>query len=128
MHTPNIQIERLIRSGATAPQNRLPFIGKLAVRGDTVYTCGVTAEPGGDVRTQTREVLARIDRMLATAGSDKSKLLTAQVWLADMADFAAHNEAWNEWVDRDNPPVRACVGAPLWKPGLLVEIMVTAAR
>ena len=67
--------------------------------------------------------------MLATAGTDKSKLLTAQVWLADMDDFAAHNDAWNEWVDQDHPPVRACLQSPrLVLPGLRVEIMVTAAR
>jgi enamine deaminase RidA (YjgF/YER057c/UK114 family) len=59
---------------------------------------------------------------------DKSKLLTAQVWLSDMGLFEAHNVAWNEWVDRKNPPVRACVQANLWRPNLLVEIMVTAAR
>ena len=73
-------------------------------------------------------MLERIDRLLAVAGSDKSKLLTAQVWLADMSLFEAHNAAWNAWVDRENPPVRACVRAELWQPGMLVEIMVTAAR
>jgi enamine deaminase RidA (YjgF/YER057c/UK114 family) len=50
------------------------------------------------------------------------------VWLADMSLFEAHNAAWNAWVDRANPPARACVGAPLYRPGMLVEIMVTAAR
>jgi enamine deaminase RidA (YjgF/YER057c/UK114 family) len=54
--------------------------------------------------------------------------LTAQVWLADMSMFTEHNEAWNDWVDPDNPPVRACVEARLAHPELLVEIMVTAAR
>jgi enamine deaminase RidA (YjgF/YER057c/UK114 family) len=62
------------------------------------------------------------------AGTDKSKLLTAQVWLSDMRLFEAHNAAWNAWVDRENPPVRACVRADLVRPGLLVEIMVTAGR
>lgn len=80
------------------------------------------------MRVQTRDVLARVDRLLAAAGTDKSKLLTAQVWLANMSDFDAHNEAWNEWVDVNHPPVRACVGAPLWRPNLLVEVMVAAAR
>jgi enamine deaminase RidA (YjgF/YER057c/UK114 family) len=82
----------------------------------------------GDIQAQTRQVLERIDRLLAGAGTDKSKLLTAQVWLSDMSLFAAHNAVWNEWVDRQNPPVRACVGAPLYRPEPLVEIMVTAAR
>jgi enamine deaminase RidA (YjgF/YER057c/UK114 family) len=88
----------------------------------------VTPDPGGDIATQTRQVLERIDKLLAMAGSDKSKLLTAQVWLSDMRLFEAHNAVWNAWVDRGNPPARACVRADLVRPGLLVEIMVTAAR
>jgi enamine deaminase RidA (YjgF/YER057c/UK114 family) len=84
--------------------------------------------PGPDVRSQTREILQRIDGFLADAGTDKSKLLTAQVWLRDMSTFYEHNEAWNEWVDPANPPVRACIQAQLALPTLLVEIQVTAAR
>jgi enamine deaminase RidA (YjgF/YER057c/UK114 family) len=80
------------------------------------------------MKTQTRQVLERIDRLLKAAGTNKSKRLTAQVWLSDMRLFAEHNNAWNEWVDRQNPPVRACVCADLWKPNMLVEIMVTAER
>jgi enamine deaminase RidA (YjgF/YER057c/UK114 family) len=100
-----------------------------------VYLCGVVTpeiwrNPSireyGDVRVQTRKVLHRIDELLTDAGTDKSKLLTAQVWLADMKMFAEHNEVWNEWVDPNNPPVRACVEAGLTHPGLLVEVMVTA--
>src|SRR5215467_10428807 len=82
--------------------------------------------PVGNVKVQTRQVLDRIDQLLQMAGTDKSKLLVAQVWLADMSDFDDHNS--NDWVDRQNPPVRACVGAPLWHPGVRVEIMVTAAK
>ena len=96
-----------------------------------VYLCGITADPAhlGDVKDQTRQVLERVDRLLARAGTDKSKLLSAQVWLTDMANFEAHNAAWNAWVDPKNPPVRACLHSPqLWLPGLLVEIMVTAAK
>jgi enamine deaminase RidA (YjgF/YER057c/UK114 family) len=106
----------------------LPHISGAVVHGDTVYLRGVTPEPGGDITSQTRQVLERIDTLLAKAGTDKSKLLTAQVWLSDMRLFEAHNAAWNAWVDRANPPVRACVRADLVRPGLLVEIMVTAAR
>ena len=65
---------------------------------------------------------------MQTAGSDQSKLLTAQVWLSDMRLFEAHNAVWNAWVDPKHPPVRACVQADLWRPNMLVEIMVTAAR
>jgi enamine deaminase RidA (YjgF/YER057c/UK114 family) len=82
----------------------------------------------GDIKAQTKQVLERIDRLLESAGTDKSKLLTAQVWLADMRLFEDHNAAWNEWVDPQNPPVRACVRADLWQPNMLVEIMVTATK
>jgi enamine deaminase RidA (YjgF/YER057c/UK114 family) len=88
----------------------------------------VTAEPTGDVKVQTTKVLASIDGLLQKAGTDKSKLLTAYLWLADMRDFEEHNSIWNEWVDRQNPPVRFCVQSPLWRPNILVEIMVTAAQ
>jgi enamine deaminase RidA (YjgF/YER057c/UK114 family) len=93
-----------------------------------VYLCGVTPEPVGDVKTQTRQVLQQIDQLLAMAGTSKSRLVTAQVWLADMRHFAEHNDVWNEWVDQRNPPVRACVRADLWRPNMLVEIMVSAEK
>ena len=105
-----------------------PIISRVVVHGDIVYLCGVTPDPVGDVKSQTRQVLERIDRLLESAGTDKSKLLTAQVWLADMRLFDDHNEVWNEWVDPQNPPVRAYVRAELWRPNMLVEIMVTASR
>jgi enamine deaminase RidA (YjgF/YER057c/UK114 family) len=106
----------------------LPVISLAVVHNGIVSTCGVTAEPGGDVKVQTTKVLASIDGLLAKAGTDKSKLLTAYVWLADMQDFEEHNSIWNEWVDRQNPPVRFCVQSALWRPNILVEIMVTAAQ
>jgi enamine deaminase RidA (YjgF/YER057c/UK114 family) len=105
-----------------------PIIATTVIHGDTVYLSGVIADGVGDIRAQTALVLKRIDEHLAAAGTDKSRLLTAQVWLADMATFVAHNEVWNEWVDPSNPPVRACIQAQLTHPSLLVEIMVTAAR
>src|SRR5438105_3388477 len=117
------------RHGIREATEGRPIISLAVTRGDTVYLCGVTSDPVGDVVAQTRQVLARIDALLARAGTDKSKLLTAQVWLTDMDHFAAHNAAWNEWVDPRNPPARACLQSPrLWQPGVLVEIMVTAAR
>ena len=97
------------------------------VHNGMVDLCGTTAEPEGDVKVQTKKVLESIDKLLQMAGTDKSKLLFAQVWLANMQDFEDHNSVWNDWVDRQNPPARACVGAPLWRPGILVEIKVTAA-
>ncbi len=117
---------KITRHSLTEGANGLPIISRAVVRGDTVYLCGVTPDPVGDIRAQTKQVLERIDQLLLTAGTDKSKLLTAQVWLSDMRLFEAHNDAWNAWVDRQNPPVRACVQADLWRPNMLVEIMVTA--
>ncbi|MEO8894455.1 MAG: RidA family protein [Rhizomicrobium sp.] len=125
------------RYAITAHAPGIPRIGYVIARGDTVYTAGVTANlidapegaPLGDIKDQTRRTLAQIDKLLAQAGTDKSRLLTAQVWLTDMNNFAEHNDAWNEWVDPNNPPVRACLpAAPLFKAGMLVEIMVTASR
>lgn len=108
----------------------IPRISWAVAHGGIVYISGITANRGGaDVADQTRQVVARIDQLLAKAGTDKSKLLTSTVWLTDMANFAAHNDAWNEWVDHANAPTRACLLSPqLWRPGLLVEIMVTAAK
>jgi enamine deaminase RidA (YjgF/YER057c/UK114 family) len=110
------------------PEGAKPIISGVIAFGNLVYVKGVTADPVGDITEQTRQVLQEIDRLLAVAGTDKSKLLTAQVWLSDMRVFRQHNLAWNEWVDPANPPVRACVEARLFAPGLLVEIMVVAGR
>jgi enamine deaminase RidA (YjgF/YER057c/UK114 family) len=116
----------------------VPRINFGVVHNDIVYLSGVTlaqalpaagAPTPGDVADQTRRICARIDQLLATAGTSKARLLTAQVWLTDMKNFAAHNDAWNEWVDPNNAPVRSCLMSPqLFLPGLLVEIMVTAAK
>jgi enamine deaminase RidA (YjgF/YER057c/UK114 family) len=84
-----------------------PIISLATAHAGTVYVCGVTADPDGklgDVQAQTRETLARIDALLAKMGTNKSRLISAQVWLTDMDLFAAHNEVWNEWVDRNAQP------------------------
>lgn len=117
----------ITRYGITDGTNGRPIISQVVVRGDTVHVCGVTPDPGGDITLQTQQVLDRIDALLKQAGTDKAKLLTAQVWLADMRLFEAHNAVWNAWVDPQNPPVRACVRADLVRT-CLVEIMVTAAK
>jgi enamine deaminase RidA (YjgF/YER057c/UK114 family) len=106
----------------------IPLISFIVVHNGIVSTCGVTAEPTGDVKVQTQKVLETIDKLLENAGSHKSKLLTAHVWLADWRDFEDHNSVWNEWVDRQNLPVRVCVQSALWRPNILVEIMVTATQ
>lgn len=108
-----------------------PVISWAVTHGDVVHLSGITdnpVDPAPDVRSQTRRVLTRIDELLSEAGTSKSKLLTAQVWLADMDHLYDLNEEWNAWVDRENPPTRACVEARLVSPGLLVEVMVTAAK
>lgn len=106
-----------------------PNFSKLVVTDTTAYTAGyVASDLSADVGGQTRQILAEIDSYLAKAGTDKSKLLTANVWLKDINDFAAFNAAWSEWSDKENLPVRATVEAKLADPKILVEIMVTAAR
>jgi len=94
----------------------------------TVYLAGMTADDlSGDVMQQTRDTLAKIDHYLAMAGSDKSKLLVAQIWLRDIADFDRMNGVWDSWIDRTAMPVRATVEARMAGDGYRVEIMVTAA-
>lgn len=94
----------------------------------TVYLSGMTAEDlSGDVTAQTRETLARIDHFLAMAGTDKTQILSAVVWLRDIADFDRMNAAWDAWIDPSAMPVRATVEARLAGDDYRVEIMVTAA-
>jgi enamine deaminase RidA (YjgF/YER057c/UK114 family) len=81
-----------------------------------------------DVAGQTRQALEFIDKMLAKCGTSKGKLVSAQIWLADMRSFPEFNGAWKEWIDPRALPARATVEAKLWDPRCLVEIMVTAAK
>ncbi len=104
-----------------------PRMSQAVVHGNTVYLAGQVGTPGKSVAEQTAEVLASIDRLLALAGTDKSKLLTAQIWLDDMRDFAEMNSVWDAWVDKANAPARATGGAPLATSGHRVEIIVSAA-
>jgi enamine deaminase RidA (YjgF/YER057c/UK114 family) len=106
-----------------------PVMSRCVVRGDMVYVAGLTAsDRTADIAGQTQQILDKIDGYLAQAGTDKSKLLQANLWITDMKNFAAMNAVWNAWVDPQNPPVRACVRADLAVPELLVEIMVTAYK
>ncbi len=106
-----------------------PRMSRCVVNGDMVYLCGLTpSDFSQDITGQTKQIVDKIDDYLAKAGTDKSKLLTAQLWITDMANFAAMNAVWNAWVDPENPPARACVKADLARPEILVEIMVTAAK
>jgi enamine deaminase RidA (YjgF/YER057c/UK114 family) len=105
-------------------------LSEAVVHGDTVYLCGQVADDlKGDIRSQTREVLANIDNMLARAGADKSKLLTATVYLKTIADYRAMNEIWDAWTAPESAPARTCLGGvELFSPDALVEITVTAAK
>jgi enamine deaminase RidA (YjgF/YER057c/UK114 family) len=107
-----------------------PRMSQVVVHGDTIYLAGVVANgaAGESVTKQTRDVLSIIDGHLAKAGSDKSKLLTATIYLTDMKTFAEMNAVWEGWVSGGNTPARATVEAKLAAPQYNVEIMVTAAR
>jgi enamine deaminase RidA (YjgF/YER057c/UK114 family) len=107
-----------------------PRMSQVVIHGDTVYLAGVVANSaaGESVTKQTQDVLSIIDSHLAKAGSDKSKLLTATIYLTDMKTFAEMNAVWDGWVSAGNTPARATVEAKLAAPRYNVEIMVTAAR
>ena len=107
-----------------------PRMSQCVVHGNTVYTAGQVAQGarGASVTEQTRDILATIDKLLAQAGTDKSRLLTANIWLADIATFDQMNQVWDAWVDSGNTPARATVQAQLAHPDYKVEIMVSAAR
>jgi len=105
-----------------------PRMSQAVVCNGMVFLAGQVAEDTGqEVGGQTRQVLAAIDRLLAEAGSDKSRLLAAQIFLADMADFAAMNAIWETWVVPGQTPARATVQAAMARPDYRVEIVVTAA-
>jgi enamine deaminase RidA (YjgF/YER057c/UK114 family) len=105
-----------------------PRMSEAVVYNGVVYLAGQIADYAGqDIGGQTRQVLAAIDALLAEAGTDKSRLLTAQIFLADMADFAGMNAVWDVWVPTGETPARATVQARLAKPEWKVEIVVTAA-
>ncbi len=104
-------------------------MSQAVIHGNTVYTAGQVAlgAPGKPADEQTRDILGRIDALLAEAGTDKSKLISATIWLADMADFEAMNAVWDAWVAPGNTPCRACVESKLAAPQFTVEIAVIAA-
>jgi enamine deaminase RidA (YjgF/YER057c/UK114 family) len=94
-----------------------------------VFTAGVVADDvSKDVRGQTQQVLAEIDRLLKLAGTDKSKAVSATIWVTDIRSRDAMNEAWTAWTGGENLPGRACIEAKLADPRMLVEIAVVAAK
>ena len=105
-----------------------PRMSEAAVHNGVVYLAGqVATGDATDIGSQTREVLAAIDALLAKAGTDKTRVLRAQIFLADMADFAGMNAVWDQWVAPGHTPARATVQAALAKPRWKVEIVITAA-
>jgi len=102
---------------------------EVVIHNNTVYFAGQVPEKTvkQNAYEQTKEVLSLIDKLLAEIGSEKSKILTSQIFLADMADYAQLNQAWDEWVDSQNPPSRATVEAKLADPDWKVEIVIIAA-
>lgn len=96
--------------------------------GNTVYLAGQVAQDyNGTIEKQSGEVLAAIDKLLAASGTSKSKVLSCQVILNNIADFAAMNTVYDAWIDPANPPARACIEARLAHPSLKVEIIAIAA-
>ena len=105
----------------------VPTRSNTVVHNGLVYTVATAPNKSAPLYEQTREALAAIDRNLAEAGSHKSRILTATVFITDMGRKPEMNRAWDEWVDRANPPRRACIGATLEGQDLM-EILITAAQ
>lgn len=106
-----------------------PTLCRAVEYGNLVFIAGTTAtNRSGDAKAQTEEILTKIDGLLAECGTDKSKILSANVWVADMNEKPLMDAAWLAWVDPNNKPVRACVEAKLGTAETRVEIMVTAAK
>jgi enamine deaminase RidA (YjgF/YER057c/UK114 family) len=103
-------------------------MSQIVIHGDTVYLAGqVAADAGADISVQTQQVLDKIEALLEETGSDKSKILSAQIWLANIGHFAQMNAVWDNWVTPGQAPARACIEARLASPDLLVEVGIVAA-
>lgn len=103
-------------------------MSEAVVHNGTIYVAGQVADDAkANITTQTTQVLASIDRILAEAGSDKTKILQAQIFLANMTDFSAMNSVWDSWVPQGHTPARATIESALATPDYKVEIKVIAA-
>lgn len=102
-------------------------MSQIVQHGQTIYLAGQVGTAGASVAQQTQDCLDKIDTLLGEVGSDKTKVLQAVIWLADMADFQEMNGVWDAWVAEGHAPARACGEAKLARPDLTVEIIVTAA-
>jgi enamine deaminase RidA (YjgF/YER057c/UK114 family) len=108
--------------------DRGPRMSQAVIHGDTIYLAGQVAAPGASVTEQTTAVLAQVDDLLARTGSDRNHLLSATIWLADMADFAEMNVVWDAWIAHGEAPARATGEAKLATPDYKVEIIIVAAK
>ncbi len=115
---PMSQIKRIHSTGR---------MSRIVIHEKTIYLCGQVGQADNSVADQTQQILTKIDDLLAEAGSDKTKILQAIVWLASMDDFAEMNAVWDDWVVPGTEPARACGEAALARPELKVEIIITAA-
>ena len=102
-------------------------MSQIVMHNATVYLAGQVGKPGESVAEQTQACLDGVDALLAKAGTDKTRILQATIWLADMGDFAEMNSVWDAWVAPDNAPTRACGEAKLATPDYKVEIIIVAA-
>jgi len=107
--------------------NAGPRMSQAVVNNGTVYLAGIVSDAAADVKGQAAGVLKKIDDLLKAAGTDKSKLLSATIYLTDIKKWAEMNTVWDAWVSPGNTPARATVQAQLADPKYLIEIMVTAA-
>jgi enamine deaminase RidA (YjgF/YER057c/UK114 family) len=105
-----------------------PRMSEAVIHGDTIYLAGQIGAPGRNVGEQTAAALAEVDALLAQTGSDRDHLLSATIWLADMADFEEMNRAWDAWIAGHPAPTRATGEARLFSPDYKVEIIIIAAR
>ena len=103
-----------------------PRMSKIVKHNGVAYLCGQVGS-GGTVTEQTQDCLSRVNALLEQAGSSRTRILQAIVWVSDMADFAEMNAVWDAWIPPDHAPARACGEARLARPSLLVEVIVTAA-
>ena len=104
-------------------------MSEAVIHGNTIYTSGIVADRamGKSVTEQTRDILEQIDALLANAGSDKTRIIKANIWLADITTFDQMNKAWDAWAVAEKTPARATVEAKLASPDYAVEIMIEAA-
>ncbi|WP_050526683.1 RidA family protein [Pseudorhodobacter aquimaris] len=104
-----------------------PRMSQSVIHNGTVYLAGQVGTENASVTEQTKDCLAKVDKLLAEAGTDKTRILTTQIWMADMADFAEMNAVWDAWVPQGHTPARAAGESKLATPGYRVEVLVIAA-